>query len=112
MKKLFLFFVIFCSLAMFGCGFLGGPEGLPMRGALHTNIKAPYMLPSSYSGEEYSKVGTAKVSTIFGLIVVGDASIEAACKNGNITKIHHVDHRYSTGFLGLGRNYTIYVYGD
>lgn len=108
MKKTFFIFLLLSSLTMFGCGIA---DGLPMRGGVFvTNMRSPLLVTDNPN--QYTKVGTAKISTIFGLIVVGDASIETACKNAGITKIHHIDQQFSASLFGLGRTYTVYVYGD
>jgi hypothetical protein len=80
----------------------------PVAGGLYTDVKAPV---TATANPTYSKVGTASCSSILGIIGTGDASIEAAAKNGGITKIHHVDYR-STSILGIYAKYTVYVYGE
>ncbi len=58
-----------------------------------------------------AKVGTATSKSYVGMIAVGDASIQTACKNGGITKISHVDWKVKSilGFIG---EYTTTVYGE
>jgi len=58
-----------------------------------------------------SKVGESSASGILGIVGVGDASLEAAMKNGGITKIHHVDHKVMS-ILCLYVKYTTIVYGE
>jgi len=41
----------------------------------------------------------------------GDCSIDAAKKNGGITKVHHADW-HAKNFLGLIGDYKLMVYGD
>jgi len=57
------------------------------------------------------KVGTATSKSYLAMIATGDCSIEAACKNGGITKISHVDWKVKNtlGFIG---EYTTTVYGE
>jgi len=57
------------------------------------------------------KVGTATATSILGLIATGDASIEAATRNGGITKVKYVDYSVKN-ILGLFGEYTTTVYGD
>lgn len=58
-----------------------------------------------------TKTGTAMSKSYIGMIAVGDCSIDAAAKNGGITKINHVDWKVKNtlGFIG---EYTTTVYGE
>ena len=58
-----------------------------------------------------SKVGESKATSILGLIGTGDASLEAAMKDGKITKVHHVDHHVNI-ILGVYGQWTLKVYGE
>ena len=80
----------------------------PLTGVLYTNVKAP-MLATDNGGS--NKAGSAKASSILGIIATGDASISAAAKAAGITKIHHVDE-HSTSILGIYAKYEITVYGE
>jgi len=80
----------------------------PVTGALYSDVKAPM---TATSAEGSSKVGTATVQSILGLVAVGDASIQTAMKNGGITKVQHVDY-YSKSILGIYATFTVYVYGE
>lgn len=80
----------------------------PAMGSLYTEVKAPL---SATSNTGYSKIGKASCQSILGLVATGDASIEAAAKNGGITKIHHVDYE-SKNILGIIGTFTAVVYGD
>jgi hypothetical protein len=81
----------------------------PVTGFIMTDVKGPLTATNASSG--FSKIGTAECSSILGIIGQGDASIDAAMKNGGITKVHHVDfHSYS--ILGLYAKYTTVVYGE
>ncbi len=79
----------------------------PMNGSLYTDLKGPVAMGDA-SGS--SKVGTAKATAIIG-IATGDASIEAAMRNGGITKVHHVDTQVKN-ILGIYAEYTTVVYGE
>lgn len=80
----------------------------PLNAFAYTDVKGPVAVTGN-SGA--SKVGTAKATGILGLIATGDASIEAAAKNGGITKIHHVDE-HATNILGIIATYEVIVYGE
>ena len=47
--------------------------------------------PMMVTGNTGKKVGKACATNVLGLIVQGDMSVEAAKKNGNITKVASVD---------------------
>ncbi|HON44184.1 MAG TPA: TRL-like family protein [Planctomycetota bacterium] len=105
MRSLITILVCVCVLTMFsGCQIVQSPA----VGVLDTDAKAP-LAATAHSG--YSKVGKASVQSILGLVATGDASIEAAAKSANITKIHHVDYE-STNILGIVGTFTTVVYGD
>lgn len=60
-------------------------------------------------GADGLKRGEATVEGII-LLAKGDASIDAAMKNGGITRIHHVDSE-ETNILGIYSKHTTIVYG-
>jgi len=94
--------VLLSSLLLAGCA-----TQIPLGVALTDNT-LPLQVGDHSSG---TKVGTATSKSYLGLIAVGDASLETACKNGGITKISHVDWKVKNilGFIG---EYTITVYGE
>lgn len=96
--------VVVLAIFLGGCAY----SISPVTGMLFTSVKAPLAVTE---GTEASQVGKASCYSLFGLIAVGDASIETAAKNGNITKIHHVDYE-SSSFIGIFANFTTVVYGD
>jgi hypothetical protein len=77
-------------------------------GTLFTEVKLPTEATGANAG---SKVGTSQCISILALIAMGDASIEAAMKNGGITKIHHVDWS-AKNILGIYGEYKTTVYGQ
>jgi len=90
-------------LGVAGCGAVG-----PLPGILYTNTKFPSIASQSGPG---SKVGTAMARSYLGMVAVGDASVDAACKNGGITKISTVDTRGTT-ILGFYSTWTTIVTGQ
>lgn len=100
MKKLvgLLFVVLFLS----GCA-TPFPYGM-----LYTEVGFPV---AAGEGGRGSKIGTAKSTSILGLVATGDASLKAAMDNGGITKVKHVDYN-TKNILGLYGEYTTTVYGD
>ena len=64
------------------------------------------------SNELGTKVGTSTAAFIFGLIPISDEySIQAAAKEGGITKISTVDLK-SFNYLGIYSGYTTIVTGE
>ena len=80
----------------------------PVRGMLFSDVKGPVGVTANTS---YSKVGTSMAQSYLGLIGIGDASIDAACKKANIKRVHHVDY-HTKNILGLYAEFTVTVYGD
>jgi hypothetical protein len=109
-KKLTILLVSLLAITMFsGCAMVMTPVGM---GSIYTDVKAPQVAASvNYDATGFAKVGSATASNILGWIVMGDAGIQAAMKNGGITKVHHVDYKASS-ILGIYATYTLYVYGE
>ena len=103
MRRTFL--VLGCVAAV---GLLSGCVTSFPVGSIFTEVSLPVAVTSQGS---YSKVGRAQCESILGLVAIGDASIEQACKNGNITKIHHVDWK-ARNILGVIGKYECVVYGE
>lgn len=80
----------------------------PVTGMLYTDVQGPVIATDLANS---SRIGTATCYSLLGLVGVGDASIQAAARNGNITRIHHVDHE-SQVILGLYAKFTTIVYGE
>lgn len=60
---------------------------------------------------KYSKVGKAEAQSVLGLVATGDASIQAAIRNGNIKTVKYVDYHVEN-ILGVIGKYCVTVYGD
>ena len=86
-----------------------GPMGLAggAYGGIYTDVSGPLLATSNGGG---SKVGEASSEGII-CIATGDSSIKAACANGGITKISHVDYHVES-VLGLYVKTTVTVYGE
>ncbi len=87
------------------CGCVG--PSAPMMGMIYTDVTGPGGVGDA-SG--FSKVGQSEATGII-CVATGDASIEAAMKDGGITKVHHVDVKYMS-ILGLYGKATTTVYGE
>ena len=103
-----LFALLFVTLTIAGCA---ASAMSPVRGALYTDAKGPVAATSLAEGTEAPKMGTASATSILGLLGTGDASIEAAMDEGNITSVYWVDYE-SYGILGIYAEYTVIVYGE
>lgn len=100
--------VLFAVMVLSGCATVQSP----VPGIIFTDVKVPSnRLQAPLDSATYSKAGSASCTSILGIIATGDASVDAAAKNGGITQIHHVDSdRYS--ILGLYSKYTTIVHGE
>ena len=102
MKKTIAIGVCLAALGLGGCA-----TTMP-QGVAFTNVKLPVSATSNTAGAE--KMGTATCQSILNLVATGDCSIQAAMKEGGITKITHVDWD-ANNILGIIGNYKLTVYG-
>lgn len=77
-------------------------------GMLYTELKLPIAAESDVKAV---KSGSSECMSVLGLVTTGDASINTAMRNGNITKISHVDWEVKN-ILGVIGNYKLTVYGE
>lgn len=78
-------------------------------GTMYTDIKFPVEATSNKGPA--TKVGSAECMSVFGLIAIGDASIETAKRSGGITEVQHVDWE-AKNILGIIGKYRVIVYGQ
>jgi hypothetical protein len=97
------------SLVLLICIMASGCATVYPVGSFYTEISIPSLVGDGNA--DYSKVGKATAKSYLALIATGDASIEAAAKNGGITDIKYVDYSVKN-ILGLIGEYTTIVYGD
>ena len=71
-------------------------------GVLYTNVSVPVAVTHAQSNTRL-KVGVATCTSVFSLVAVGDASIAAAMKNGDITKVHSVDWKAENTLGVIGK---------
>jgi len=103
-KVMLLAAVLLLGTVLTGCAMVVSP----VNGMLYTQLQGP-MGATSNAGS--TKVGTAMCESYLGLVAMGDSSIEAAMKNGGITKVHHVDFD-AMNILGIYAKFTVKVYGE
>ncbi len=80
---------------------------------LYNDLKTP--LPAlSVEGDTQARthIGTSSCASYVWVVALGDCSVETAMKNGNITKVHHVDSEFKSLFLGIYTRFTTVVYGE
>lgn len=109
MKKVSLFLAAaFCAAMMSSCSiasFLGNGEAL-----IYEGTTAPLTVTSNPISNNI-KVGRSNSVMVLGLVGVGDGGINAAAKNGGISKISFVDVQ-KTSILGMFTKSETIVYGD
>jgi hypothetical protein len=115
MRNLKNYLIVLCACTAIGflssCAAListpTGPAGL----YANVTYPSPALAVECKSDIKRDNVGQSSATNILGIINTGDISIEAAMKNGKITKIHHVDMKTEC-VLGLYAKKTIIVYGE
>ena len=98
------------TLLITGCaGGLRAPFKPPV-GTIYTGFTAPLgvELTDTKIGP---RTGSAKTTSILGLFAFGDASIQAAAKNGGLKKVYHADYKYNN-ILGIFAETTVIVNGE
>ena len=75
---------------------------------LFGDVKGPYIATDNVGD---SKTGTSEAMTILGLVALGDASIDAAMKDGGITKVQRADY-HTFNILGVYAKLTMTVKGE
>ena len=103
MKRFWFVFAVGAVGMLMGCATM-----IPM-GGLYTRVKLP-ITATSNSGAS-SKTGEAQCISVLSLIAVGDCSIDAAKKNGGITKVNNVDWD-TMNILGIYGSYKVIVSGE
>ena len=88
-------------------------------------LRAPFQPPVGSAYTDYTaplgvelvdtkigpKTGEAKTTSILGLVAFGDASIQAAAKDGGLKKVYHTDYKYFN-ILGIIQETTVIVNGE
>ena len=105
MKKLLFLSVI----VAFSCALIPQAQAYePYEAGIWTNVKTPSgETPNQRLG---SKVGRATCKNYFGFVKLGDCSLKAAMKNGNITKVNGAD--WEKSWKVVYGTKTFVVYGD
>ena len=106
MKKLALLTVLIGSMMMSACAVI------PSNMAIFSPVAIDAVSPNQAFVNNNVKPLKRGEATQTGVVLfsTGDAPIEAAMKNGNITKVHHVDYKTTTVlFLYTKQTTIVYV---
>lgn len=97
------------SFIVTSCAIVPSPVG-PV--GLFVDVTCPHPdIAAKMDASGFSKVGKAEATNILGLIQTGNAGLEEAMKNGQITRIHHVDMQITNVMMLYAKRITI-VYGE
>lgn len=88
--------------------FSGCASTIP-QGAVFTDVKVP--VSATASNATNLKTGVSKCKSYCGFVTIGDASIEAAKKNGGIKKVVTVDWK-AKSIMGFVAEYECIVKGE
>jgi len=105
MRKVVCVALLAAVLAMTGCAVMAAG---PVLAPLAVDLKGPVAMGDTNAAA--SKVGEAQAQGIL-IFAFGDASIQAAASQGQITRIHHVDSEV-LNVLGVYARYKTIVYGE
>ena len=103
MKNLKLVMLGMYALSMVGCAM----AQTPVNGLFYTDDKSPGGATEAYGG---TARGESCATSILGAYASGDASIDAAKKDGGIAQVTVVDHT-AKSILGFYAKYCTIVYG-
>ena len=78
-------------------------------GGIFTDVTIPVTATGNVG--KGSKTGEAVCTSVLSLVATGDCSIEAAKRNGGITKVYSVDWK-ANNILGIIGNYKVIVIGE
>jgi hypothetical protein len=104
-------FAIFCAGALLsGCFAPVAFANRPVAGhfGIYSNTEANEKVTNNPVG---TKSGESCITSYFGFINLGDASVSSAAKAADIQKVSVVDNRYTT-ILGFYSKYCIVAYGE
>jgi len=107
MKKFALPLLVIVLLAVTGCA---GVTSSPVKGVLYTNVTVPLDFERGEKDVLYANEGLSCATSYFGVIALGDASIDAAKRVGHVTDVIMVDYRVE-GLLGFYARFCTIVRG-
>ena len=101
-----------CLFWMSGCGGPLWAPVIPPTAGLFTGIKAPLSTQFNEKTQVATKKGESSTMSILWLVAIGDGSIDAAARSGNLSTIHYADYSFLSVLGGLFAQYTTILYGD
>jgi len=103
--------VLLTGCAGVSSGAFGG--GTPVGGWVYTGVTVPSARLHAPLDEDVSplRTGSASAVNVLGIVGAGNAGVDRAMRAGNITKIHHIDHKVFS-FLGIYSKWTVVVHGE
>jgi len=105
----FCLIAIAASSVLTGCYTYSAPV-IPPQGYAFTNISAP--LDTQVEGTRVgSRTGKAHSVAILGLFAFGDASVEAAAQEGDLSQVDHLDYEF-LNILGVYQKFTTVATGS
>lgn len=109
MKRMTISSGLIClSLILTGC--MRSPVIPPFAYAGFNNTTAPVDI--TFQGESIGdRTGESSARSILGLFSWGDASIEAAARNGNLQQVEQIDCEITSVVFGIYQEYTTVVSG-
>lgn len=104
MKNNIMFVLSLAAFLITGCA---TSNRQPVTGFLYSDVKGPEHATDNVAAP---KTGEACAQSILGWFATGDASIEAARRNGGITTVAYVDN-YTNSYVGVYAKYCVRVHG-
>jgi hypothetical protein len=113
-KAIAVSLAISSTTVLSGCASNVFPGGPTIAGGLLTNVTSPAqsLTVATDATAKPIKEGSASATSFLGLIATGNASVQAAMKDGNISKVHNVDHTINTILFGVYASTTTTVHGE
>lgn len=104
-----IFVAAIAAIVLLSMGCYSAPV-MPPSGLIYMNVDAP-VSPAVAGKPIGSRTGKASASSLLGLFAWGDASVEAAVRDGGIVEPQHIDYEFFN-FLLLYQKFTTVVHGE
>ena len=110
---LYLIVPVAAAIMVSGCAVNAFPGGTTPIGVVYTDMTMPAanLAVATDTTAKCAKIGESIASGIMGF-TFGDASIDAAMKDGKIKRVHHVDHQFQQLLYMVYTKDTTIVYGE
>lgn len=108
MMKRLLMMMALAGVALLAAGCFKAPV-VPPFGYVMTLYSAP--IDVEYGTEIGTKTGKSESTSILGLFSWGDASVNAAARNGQLSRVDYVGYDM-LNVLGIYQGWTTVVYGE